>query len=857
MPDNKKLVIVESPAKARTISRFLGGDYEITASMGHIRDLPERSLGVDIEHGFEPIYVDTKKDVVARLSKSARNASEVYLAPDPDREGEAIAWHLKEILDRKKPPLEFHRVVFHEITKSAITKAFQKPGEINERLVDAQQARRILDRLVGYKVSPLLWTKLGQGKALSAGRVQSVALRIVCEREREIQAFEPKEYWVFTALFEPLKCPGAENRFKARLIRIDGSKADIGDTASADAVKTAMDKSDGFAVTSVEVKPQRRNAPPPFITSSMQQSASAYLRMSASRTMSIAQSLYEGVDIGTGGPTGLITYMRTDSVAVAAEAVKACRAFVQVKYGDKFLPPKPPVYKSRASAQAAHEAIRPTDVTLTPEKAKSFLDKDQFRLYEMIWKRFVASQMAPAALKRTTVLLENASGPEKFTFQARATVTEFPGFTTLYPAKDDAGESNKDDDQGETTGDAASILGKLEQGDKCRAADFAGEQKFTEPPPRYSEATLIRELESNGIGRPSTYATIVGTIQNRGYCDRVKGKLVPTKTGFDVNDYLVETLPALFQVGFTADMEKKLDAIEEGTVDWREMLKTFNDNLVAWLGEAKFANAPDAGKVAAVVNAMDSVSQWEEPQKSKNYKRDDKAFFESIKRQFQESSAITEKQWGALLGLALKYRDQIPALETLAAEHGFSDDLRMAEERRSAIAEAAAERERVMESEDTAKLKQAFDMLEKAPWDAPVKRGARTYDDGKFFKSLKKQLDDGRPLSEKQIAAFGRLAAKYADRIEGGDKIVELLGVSSDKKEPTAEDAKNAADIEAALTALSKVSEWAEPVKKGRRVFDDKAFFESLSSQYASRKSLSPKQVAALKRLAAKYADKT
>ena len=856
MPEKKKLVIVESPAKARTITRFLGGEFEIAASMGHVRDLPERSLGVEIERGFEPVYVETKKDVVARLSKSARNASEIYLAPDPDREGEAIAWHLKELLDRKRPPVEFHRVVFHEITKSAIKKAFQSPGKINESLVDAQQARRILDRLVGYKVSPLLWSKLGQGKALSAGRVQSVALRIVCERERDIQAFEPKEYWVFVGLFEPLKAPGPDNRFKARLTKIDGAKAEVGDSAAAEAVKSALAGSAGFAVSSVEVKPQRRNAPPPFITSSMQQSASAYLRMSASRTMSVAQSLYEGVDIGAGGPTGLITYMRTDSVAVAAEAVKTCRAFIETKYGDKFLPAKPPVYKSRASAQAAHEAIRPTDVTLTPDKAKQFLDRDQFRLYEMIWKRFVASQMAPAILKRTTVLVENASGAKKFTFQARAIVTEFPGFTTLYPAKDDAGE-NKDDDQGETSGDAASILGKLAQGDECRAADFAGEQKFTEPPPRYSEATLIRELEANGIGRPSTYATIVGTIQNRGYCDREKGKLVPTKTGFDVNDYLVETLPSLFQVGFTAEMEKKLDKIEDGTVDWREMLKTFNDNLVAWLGEAKFANAPDADKVDALIKALDNVSQWEEPRKIKNSKRDDKAFAESIKRQFVESSAITEKQWGALLALALKYRDQISGLEEIAKEHGFTDDLRGAEERRSAIAAAAAERERVMESEDIVKLKQAFDILGNAPWDAPAKRGARTYDDAKFFKSLKKQLDDGRPLSEKQVAALGRLAAKYADRIDGGGKLAELLGMpANERTAPTEEDAKTAAEIKAALDILSKVAEWAEPVKKGRRVYDDKEFFNSLASQYASRKSLSPKQVAALKRLSAKYADK-
>jgi len=853
MPD-KKLVIVESPAKARTISRFLGGDYEIAASMGHIRDLPERSLGVDVENGFEPIYVETKKDVVARLSKSAKNASDIYLAPDPDREGEAIAWHLKELLKRESPPLEFHRVVFHEITKSAIAKAFQDPGELNDRLVDAQQARRVLDRLVGYKVSPLLWSKISQGKSLSAGRVQSVALRIVCEREREIQAFEPKEYWVFDALFEPVGAPGDGNRFKARLVKIDGKKVEIGDTATAEAVSKAIDASAGFAVSSVEVKPQSRKAPPPFITSTMQQSASSNLRMNASRTMRVAQNLYEGVDIGTGGPTGLITYMRTDSVAVAKEAVAACRAFVETKYGKDYLPSKPMVYKSRSSAQGAHEAIRPTDVMLTPDDVKQYLDRDQLRLYTLIWKRFVASQMTPARLKRTTVVVENTSGDAKYAFQAQATVTEFPGFTILFPARDDAAESKGE--EGSDKNANAEILGRLARGDGCRSVSLSKEQKFTEPPPRYTEATLIRELEANGIGRPSTYATIVGTIQNRGYCERQNNKLVPTPVGFEVNDYLVASLPSLFQVGFTADMEKRLDEIEEGKVDWRAMLKDFNDNLMAWLGEAKYANAPDAAKTAALIHAMDGISEWEKPSKVNNRSRNDKNFFESIKKQFDESSAITEKQWGALLGLALKYKEQVPNLGALAGEFSFQDDLRGVEELQAERAAVAAERAKAMASEDTAKLKEAFEILASAPWDPPVKRGSRTYDDKKFFESLRKQLDAGRPLSEKQIAALRKLSARYADKLESGEKILDLLGVDPEAAQPAAPP-ENAAEIESALSALEKVSKWAEPVKKGRRVYDDKEFFESLNRQYSTKKALSPRQVAALKRLAAKYAEKT
>ena len=852
MPD-KKLVIVESPAKARTISRFLGGNYEITASMGHVRDLPERTLGVDVENGFEPIYVETKKEVVARLSKSARDASDIYLAPDPDREGEAIAWHLKELLTRKNKPVAFHRVVFHEITKSAVARAFQEPGTINEKLVDAQQARRVLDRLVGYKVSPLLWSKISQGKALSAGRVQSVALRIVCEREREIQAFEPKEYWVFDGIFEPLASPGAANRFKTRLIKIDGKKAEIGDAETAEALHKAIDAATGFAVSSKEVKPQSRKAPPPFITSTLQQSAGSSLRMNAARTMRIAQGLYEGVDIGTGGPTGLITYMRTDSFAVAKEAVAACRAFVETKYGKEYLPPKPPVYKSRASAQGAHEAIRPTDVTLAPEKVKRFLDNDQLRLYTLIWKRFVASQMAPAKLERTVVQVENAKGDGTFTFQAQAVVTVFPGFTVLFPAKDDAAETAEN---GEEKQDNAAILGKLDRGDGCKAAETAKEQKFTEPPPRYTEATLIRELEANGIGRPSTYATIVGTIQNRGYCQRENNKLVPTNIGFEVNDYLVASLPALFQVGFTAEMEKKLDEIEDGKIDWRQMLKDFNDNLAAWLGEAKFANAPEAPKATALIQAMEKIAEWEKPSKVNNRSRNDKNFFESIKKQFEEGSAITEKQWGALLGLALKYKAQVPNLDAIAAEHGFQEDIVRVEEQRAQRAAVAAEREKAMASEDTAKLKEAFGILAEAPWEPPTKKGARTYDDKKFFTSLKKQLDEGRPLSEKQIAAFGKLAARYAGRLDGGEKIADLIGVDAKSAEP-ALPPENAKEIETMLETLSKISKWAEPVKKGRRVYDDKDFFESLNRQYASRKNLSPKQVAALKRLAAKYADKT
>ncbi|MCK5844958.1 MAG: type I DNA topoisomerase, partial [Victivallales bacterium] len=480
---NKKLVIVESPAKARTIKRILGDEFEVTASVGHIRDLPEKNLGIDIAQGFEPQYVVTQPKVVASLKAVAKNADEIYLAPDPDREGEAIAWHLKEILDSKKSKKTFHRVVFHEITKSAVSKAFEEPSEVNLDLVDAQQARRVLDRLVGYQVSPLLWSKVRRG--VSAGRVQSVALRIVCEREREIIAFNPEEYWVFEGMFEPAATPGEQNRFQAKLTRVAGKKTSIHTAEEAERIMKALADSDSFSVTSVEVKPQKKSAPPPFITSTLQQSAGNLLRMGASQTMSLAQQLYEGID-GSGASGGLITYMRTDSVAVAGEAQKACRDFVQSEYGAEYVPEKARNFKSSASAQGAHEAIRPTDVTLTPKQAARFLDSNQLRLYSLIWKRFVASQMSPAIMEKTTVDVENSGGGESCVFQATAIVTKFKGYTVLTPPKED-----KDADAAATsTLSPEIVLGLLSKGDVCLPIDLTKEQKFTEPPPRFSEATL-------------------------------------------------------------------------------------------------------------------------------------------------------------------------------------------------------------------------------------------------------------------------------------------------------------------------------------------------------------------------------
>jgi DNA topoisomerase-1 len=832
---SKKLVIVESPAKARTIKRFLGSDFEITASMGHVRDLPEKSLGIDIQNGFEPAYTETRKKIVSQLKSSAKGVTDIYLAPDPDREGEAIAWHLKELLQDKKGKIEFHRVAFHEITKSAVAKAFETPGEINTSLVDSQQARRILDRIVGYQVSPLLWSKVKRG--VSAGRVQSVALRIICEREREIEAFEPQEYWVFGIDFEHTLTPAPDNKFTTKLVKIDGKKAEVHTGEEALELFTMLQNSPEFKVSSVEVKPQTRNAPPPFITSTLQQNAGT----SASRTMRIAQQLYEGIDIGSGGPTGLITYMRTDSVAVASEAQNACRGFILAEYGDAYAPAKQRNFKVSASAQAAHEAIRPTDVTFTPEKAAKFLDGDQLRLYTMIWKRFVASQMAPARLQKTTVNVQNTQGAKTCTFQATAIVTQFPGFMVLAGTKKEDSENKN-----------AEVLGKISEGDNCKPADITKEQKFTEPPPRYSEPSLIRELESNGIGRPSTYASIVMTIQTRDYCRKDGGKLVPTEIGFQVNDYLVAKLPVLFEIGFTAEMEKQLDTIEEGKLNWKTMLQNFYDNFAKWLNDAKFAGAPENAKAEALLALMENVTTWAEPEKSGRRTYDDKKFFTSLKDQFEKDKSMTEKQWGALLQLALKYKEQISGFDAFVTEFSCADDVAEIQKVIDDRAAAAKQRQANLNSEDFLKLKEAFDLFDNVEWDEPVKKGARTFDDQKFFNSLKKQMESGKALSEKQMNAFRRIASKYAEKTGQEEKLNSLLKLD----EINAAAAAGNPEVEALLAQMANVTKWAEPVTKGKRTFDDKSFFESLKKQYNDRKTLSSRQIFALKKIAAKYAEK-
>jgi len=558
------LVIVESPAKARTIKRFLGKGFEVKASMGHIKDLPEKELGVDVQHGYQPHYtiVKGKQKVIKELKTSARKAEAIYLAPDPDREGEAIAWHVAQVLgvDGKK----IHRILFNEVTKRAVSAAVKHPRAIDMSLVNAQQARRIMDRLVGYKVSPFLWRTLYRG--LSAGRVQSVALRLICEREERIEQFVPQEYWSIAANLR-----GKEGGpFVALLATIDGHKAAVPDQAEAERIVELL-REKSFTVTKVEHQKQSRHPPPPFITSSLQQDAARALGFNVRKTMRVAQQLYEGLDIGQQSPVGLITYMRTDAPRVAQEALQEVRRFIEAKFGKAYLPAEPRRYKSKRGAQEAHEAIRPTSVSRRPEDIKPHLEKDQYRLYQLIWKRFVASQMKSAVFDVTKVLIE-ANG---HAFKATGSAPIFDGFLSIYQ-----------ESQEEKTKEEEGMLPPLSQGERLKLLTLTPEQHFTKPPPRFTEASLVKALETEGIGRPSTYAQIITTLRNRTYVHMEQKRFAPTDLGRTVNKLLVQNFPDIFGVKFTAKMEEELDRVETGEYKWVEVLDDFYQPFSRVLEEA-------------------------------------------------------------------------------------------------------------------------------------------------------------------------------------------------------------------------------------------------------------------------------
>jgi DNA topoisomerase-1 len=554
----KSLVIVESPAKARTINRYLGSDYTVKASMGHVMDLPKRDLGVDLKKDFKPTYIviPGRRRVIQELKAAAEKADAVYLAADPDREGEAICAHLRELLDGKRR--RFHRVLFNEITRDAVREAFAHPVEIDEHLVDAQQARRILDRLVGYQVSPLLWDKVKRG--LSAGRVQTVALRLIVEREREILAFQKREYWTIEAHLEGKHPPA----FDARLLKLQGKDLEIPDQASAERHVAAAKAAD-FVVQSVTTKEKRKYAVPPFITSKLQQEAVRKLHFTAKKTMMLAQRLYEGVEVDQEGSVGLITYMRTDSTRVAEGALAAARDFIQRNFGAAYLPPAPIHYRNKKGAQDAHEAIRPTAVERTPESVRAFLSPDEFRLYKLIWQRFVASQMNPAVFDQTTI--DIAAGD--YLFRATGSVEKFNGFRAVYEeGKDEKTEMEEEEE-------LKRPLPAVEQGETLQLRKLHPEQHFTEPPPRYNEATLVKALEEKGIGRPSTYAAILSVIQNRAYVHKQQARFYPTDLGMLVSDLLVKNFSDIFDVAYTARMEEELDEVEEGKLSWIDALDEF------------------------------------------------------------------------------------------------------------------------------------------------------------------------------------------------------------------------------------------------------------------------------------------
>ena len=577
----KDLVIVESPTKARTIERILGNKHTVMASLGHVRDLPVRGLGVDIEQNFEPKYVverdggvgrggrnrQSKAELVEEIAAAAAKASTVYLATDPDREGEAISWHIMEALrERNVVPKKTQRVVFHEITESAVKEAFNSPRDIDMDLVDAQQARRVLDRLVGYKLSPLISKHLMSG-GLTAGRVQSAALRIVVDREREIEAFVPVESWsIEAALRKPSDKDAVE--FTARLHSRRGERKALTMPDEA-AAKTALADLEGalYVVRSVQVRPVKQRPSAPFITSTLQQEAWRKLRFSASKAMSISQQLYEGIGLGAEGPVGLITYMRTDSTNLAASAVKEMRDFIKKEYGARYVPSQTRTFASKVKgAQEAHEAVRPTSALRTPASVKAHLSNDQHRLYDLIWKRTVACQMADAETERTTAEIDaEAPGRTAYVFRATGSVLTFPGFRALYLEGRDEADSD----------DESKLLPAMAAGDALMCRSLTPEQHFTQPPPRFSEATLVRALEERGIGRPSTYAAIVSTIQQREYVQRDQGRLVPTVVGLRVNDFLNEHFTQVADLDFTAKLEEELDEVAQGAREWRAMLAKF------------------------------------------------------------------------------------------------------------------------------------------------------------------------------------------------------------------------------------------------------------------------------------------
>ncbi len=821
----KHLVIVESPAKAKTINKLLGPDYVVKASMGHIRDLPQKKLGVDVENDFETEYVVIRgrNKILKELKDEAKKCDKIYLAPDPDREGEAIAWHLYEVLKKEKgiKDEQFFRVFYNEITKDAITDAFSKPGRIDFNKVNSQQARRVLDRLVGYKVSPLLWRRIKGGS--SAGRVQSVALRLVCEKEKEIMDFNPEEYWNLSADLRKQIDP--KDLFTVKLVKINDKNVEINTVDRANEVKDTLDKCNLSVARQVR-KEIKRKAKPPFITSSLQQGASSFYSYTPKRTMSIAQKLYEA---------GRITYMRTDSFRIAPSAIESCADFIKANYGAEYIPSKPNFYKSRGAAQEAHEAIRPTDVSQAPEVLRPEMQEDEYKLYKLIWSRFVASQMVPAVIDRLTVEIENDCNTSKDKFLFRATTSEikFAGYmkaTGIEAATTKPSAKNEDNPDENIEVDK---LPKFVDGENLDSEEFHCDQKFTKPPARFTEASLIRSLEENGVGRPSTYAQTLSTLDQRAYVEKENRSLKPTDAGLRVHEFLVDNpdypkLNNLFNVTFTANMEEQLDKIEKGLIEWTAMIGEFYASL------AQGIKPPEADKnfTKKVLGVLNNVKKWAEPVKQGRRTYDDNKMFNELKEKFDNDENVSKRQADALFSIACKYEEQIPDFNK------FVEENKMDRAYKEAKIKTAPPKEETVEK---------LNLMETIEYAEPRKVGKKTYDDKKFVKSLKDQVDSGRCLSENQILYLHRLILKYKDQINDFETKSKTLGIEEATK--GVEDPS----IGILLRLLDVVTVWNPPVMRGLREFNDQSFYESLDSQYKSKGSLSPRQLAALKKMIARY----
>ena len=817
----KKLLIVESPAKAKTIGKYLGSDFAVKSSVGHIRDLPTENNAIKINElgaekwSFVPTYIVSKdkEKVVSDLKNAVEKSDEIYLASDPDREGEAIAWHLKEVLAPVAGDKPFRRVTYNEITKSAVLKAVAEPRDIDMPRVDAQQARRILDRLVGYKVSPLLWRYIAcaNNRTLSAGRVQSVALRLLVERQREIDAFVPEKYFLMGV--EAKKRDEKGETFIAKLSRFDGQKPDIRNNQTADNILFDLAGAE-LEVTDLKSQPKKRHALPPFTTSTLQQAASSVLSMSPGKAMKLAQSLYE---------SGLITYMRTDSVNISEQARAAAKDFIVAEFGEEYYPQSPNIFKSKADAQAAHEAIRPTDVMRTP--ALSGLEASELKLYDLIWRRFLASQMADARTTVKTACLEarKAALAHSYVFTVSATEIDFSGFLKVMnlSLKKKRGEDDADDDDS----DEVKHLPPIEVGERLDAIRYIADEKETKGPSHYSEASLIKALEENGVGRPSTYAQTIETLKLREYAKTEKRKLIPLERGILVCDYLTKKLDSLFNVGYTAEMEAELDKIEENGESMDSMLSAFYAKFLKELASCA-EPAPDISKFESVFELLSEVKVWKSAKTIGKRVYDDKAFVESVKKQALEGRPLSARQLEFLVKMAVMYSDQISNFDRRLTEYGLSYKSQNAPEKANPEL-----------------VKYCFDLMDRI--------GGMMKNP--FLKSLREQVDRGRGLSPKQFSVLARAVGENASSLEECEEIRNKLapyvpgGFTTIDNDPT---------IPGLLQLMAGVTDWRDPSKKGKKVYDDKSFVESIAEQYDRRRTLSTRQIMALKRVAVAYRDR-